>query len=286
MYETTRYIGQQGMVIRAISMVDIALWDIKGKQARMPLAFLVGGDVSAVPVNAVGGYYRDGATPDSLYDEVRRLSDLGYWGVKIAAGSLEREEDSQRLCAARRALGPSGRLMADVNWCWTDLKASLQTAREWEQFQLRWIEEPCPPENMTFRRRFCRASTAPVALGDEQYGRWNFRTWIEQGAADILRPDATVTGGITEYLKIAALASCHGVPLAPHYYPDVHVHLAAAFPHTLCIETFDESSGLDSFHLLRKQPLRAVNGRMRVPDAPGLGLEIDEAALEKYGTRT
>jgi D-arabinonate dehydratase len=122
-------------------------------------------------------------------------------------------------------------------------------------------------------------------LGDEQYGRWNFRSWIENGAVDILRPDATVVGGITEYLKIAALAACHNLPLAPHYYPDVHVHLAAAFPHTMCVETFDESSGLDSFHLIRKRPLLAEGGVMQVPDEPGLGLRIDEQALEKYGTR-
>jgi D-arabinonate dehydratase len=286
MYESTRFIGQQGMVIRAISMVDIALWDIKGKQARMPVGFLIGGNSASVPVNAVGGYYRDGSTPECLYDEVRRLNDLGYWGVKIAAGSLERTDDSQRLAAARKALGESGRLMADVNWCWTDLKLALRTAKEWEQFDLRWIEEPCPPENIEFRRQFRAASAAPLALGDEQYGRWTFRTWIERSAVDILRPDATVVGGITEYLKIAALASCYDLPLAPHYYPDVHIHLAAAFPHTLCVETFDESSGLDSFHLVRKRPLRAVDGIMRLPEEAGLGFEIDEEALEKYATRS
>lgn len=285
MYEGTRYFGQQGMVIRAISMVDIALWDIKAKQARMPLAYLIGGDASAVPVNAVAGYYRTGFTPQLLYDEVLKLHDLGYWGVKIAAGSCEKELDCERLCAARRALGKSGHLMADVNWCWTDLKMAIRTAKEWEQFGLRWIEEPCPPENIDFRRRFCEASTAPVALGDEQYGRWAFRSWVEQGAVDILRPDATVVGGITEYLKIAALAACHDLPLAPHYYPDVHVHLAAAFPHTLCVETFDRSLGLDSFHLIRKRPLEAIDGVMSVPEEAGLGLEIDEEALEKYGSR-
>ena len=141
------------------------------------------------------------------------------------------------------------------------------------------------PENLDLRRRFCEGSTAPVALGDEQYGRWTFQSWVEQRAADILRPDATVVGGITEYLKIAGLAACHGLPLAPHYYPDVHVHLAAAFPHTLCIETFDEGAGLDSFHLVRKLPLRATRGTMLLPEEPGLGLDVDEDVLEKYAAR-
>jgi D-arabinonate dehydratase len=284
MYNGTRFIGQAGMVVRAISMADIALWDIKATLAGMPLAYLLGGNTTSVPVNAVGGYYRDGVSVDCLYQEVRTLHELGYWGVKIAAGA-EEDSDDLRLAACRKALGSSGRLMVDINWCWTDYKAAIKTARRWEQFDLRWIEEPFPPESLDARRRFAEASVAPVALGDEQYGKWNFRNWIENRAADILRPDATVVGGITEYLKIAALAACHDLPLAPHYYPDVHVHLAAAFPHSLCVETFDESSGLDSFYLIRKRALRADRGVMHVPDEPGLGLIIDEEALEKYAAR-
>jgi D-arabinonate dehydratase len=285
LYRGTLFIGQKGMVVRAISMVDIALWDIKARQARLPLAYLLGGNSETVPVNAVGGYYRDSATLDCLGDEVRALADSGYWGVKIAAGGIDPREDDRRLAAAREALGPAGRLMADVNWCWTDWKQALRRARDWEPFNLRWIEEPFPPEQLDSRRQFRRMATTPVALGDEQYGRWTFRGWIENQAVDILRPDATVTGGITEYIKIAALAACHDLPVAPHYYPDVHVHLAAAFPHTLCIETFDERSGIDSFHLIRKRPLRAEHGMMRVPDEPGLGLIVNEDALERYAAR-
>ncbi len=284
-YQATIFFGQKGMATRALSMVDIAIWDLKARIARLPLFALLGGHRRSVPVNVVGGYYTLGATPESLYDEVKGLVDRGYWGVKIAGGAAHPREDEQRLGAARRALGDDGRLMVDVNWAWTETKAAIRTAQRWHAFDLTWVEEPFPPENLRARQEFCARVNIPLALGDEQYGRWTFRSWIENHAVDILRPDATVVGGITEYVKIAALASGWDLPLAPHYYPDVHLHLAAAFPQTMCIETFDESSGLDSFHLIRRNPLRVRDGFMTVPDESGLGLEIDLDALEKYGVK-
>jgi D-arabinonate dehydratase len=147
---------------------------------------------------------------------------------------------------------------------------------------VRWLEEPTQPDNLKGSAAIADALTMPVATGENESTRWAFQQLIEHRAADILQPDVTVVGGVSEWMKVAALASAHGVPVAPHYVWDVHVHLAAATPAVVIQEYFERDSDLVNFDDVLRNPLRPENGVLKVPEAPGLGLELDEEALARF----
>lgn len=280
MYRGTLFLGRKGLLMRALSAVDIALWDLKGKAAGMPLYQLLGGYRNRLPAFVAGGYYREGQGPRELAAEIRSYVDAGFSAVKLMVGAATPDEDEARTAAAREAAGPNVKLMVDVNGGWREVKPALRLARRLEEYDLEFIEEPFPPDQLPAMADFRAAVGTPVAVGEFESGRWAFREMLERRAADILRPDATLVGGISEWLKVAALAAAWDVPLVPHYFPDVHAHLAAAVPPAAMVEVMVPPYDTVQFNRLLRNPLRIAGGCVEVPDRPGLGLEIDWEVVE------
>jgi len=278
--------GRRGSVLRAISAVDIALWDLMAREAGLPLYALLGACRSeTVPAYASGGYYLPGKTPQDLADEVRGFADRGFEAVKIKVGRVPVEEDVERLSACREAIGPSVQLFADANNAWRDAPSAIRAIRAFEECGIDWLEEPVMPDDIDTSAAIARAVDVPIATGEIEATRWGFQALIQAGAASILQPDAAVCGGITEWRRIAALAAGQGVPVAPHWFADLHVHMVAIAPNATWVEYFPDTSILNFMRLL-KSSLEVADGRLVLPKEPGLGIELDDEAVDRYSVDT
>lgn len=274
--------GRRGSVLRAISAVDNALWDLKAKQAGLPLYKLLGAyHKDTVPAYASGGYYLPGKGIEGLVDEVTAWVKAGYPAVKIKVGRVPPEEDAQRIKAVREAIGPNVQLFLDANNAWPDAPSAIRAVRMWEQYDLGWIEEPVMPDDMEASAAVAAALDTPVATGEIEATRWGFAELIHHKAASIFQTDAAVCGGITEWRKIAALAAGHSIPVAPHWFADLHVHLVASTPNAPWVEFFTDSQVLNFMRLL-KSSVQPKNGQLVLPKAPGMGIELDEKSVSRY----
>ena len=274
--------GRRGVVMRAMSAIDIALWDANSKAAGVPLYKYLGGyREETVPAYASGGYYADGKTPADLAREVQGYVEMGFPAVKIKVGRLSPQEDAQRIQAARKAIGPNVQLFLDANNTWNDAPSAIRAIRMWERYDPGWIEEPVLPDEIETSAAIAAAVDTPVATGEIENGRWGFKELLDRKGASILQPDAGVCGGITEWRRIANLAAGYGVPVTPHWFADLHIHLVASTPNATWVEYFTDTKVLNVMELFSTQ-LEIRNGELVLPDRPGLGIELDEKAVERY----
>lgn len=274
-------IGQRGIFMRALSAVDIALWDIKGKAAGMPVWQLLGGARTRIPALVAGGYPIPGRSLGELRDEMADLTNRGFRQLKIAGESLAL--DTARVQAAREGAGEQADLAFDAHWAWRDITRVAPVVRTWEDFSLAWIEDPCPQEMPGLTERLREHTSIPFAIGEDLVGRWSFAEWMERGLMDVVRLDATCAGGFSEAAKICALAATHGLPVSPHIFPEVHVHLGAAFPHIRAVEITDPPREIDVlYRLFRNGGVTIEDGDVLAPTEPGLGFELDWDAVERY----
>lgn len=283
MYYRNLPMGQRGIFMRALSAVDIALWDVKARAAGLPLWQLLGGATARVPISVAGGYPASDRTIADLEAEVADYAARGFRMVKLAAGDLA--DDTARLRAARRALGDGVELSHDVHWAWRDLLRVVPVVRAWEELRLLFLEDPFPSEQVELSVRLRDETGARLALGEDGVGRWAFRDLMERHRPDVLRVDATVMGGISEAVKVWGMASTLGIPVFPHVFPEVHVHLAAAFPGTLAVEMTDPRYETESLYRLFRGWVEVDDGEMMAPRQPGLGLRLDPAAVERFAVR-
>lgn len=282
----TLLLGRRGAVLRAMSAVDIALWDLRAKSVNLPLCDLLGRHRSSVPAYASGGYYYSDDIDKEIAgveEEIRRHVDLGFNAVKIKIGKFHAALERKRLEAALEAAGSNVRVAVDANHAWKDAPAAISDLRHIDDLGLWWIEEPVLPDQLRASAKIAEALTTPIATGEIEATRWGFQQIVETGAASILQADATVVGGISEWLKVAHFAACLDIPVAPHWVPDIHVHLGASTPNVLVLEYFDEGVGVLNFSELLAEPLTVVAGEVLVPDRPGHGILLDEDAIERYG---
>ena len=271
------------MFMRALSAVDIALWDLKARVAGLPLWQLIGGARSRVPISVAGGYPASDRSLADLAAEMADYAARGFRMVKIAAGDLA--EDTARLTAARHALGDSFSLSYDAHWAWRDLLSVVPVVRRWRSLELAFVEDPYPSEFVALSVRLRSETGARLALGEDGVGRWSFRELLERQQPDILRIDATVMGGISEAIKVYALASTLGVPVLPHVFPEIHQHLGAAYPGILAVEMTDPTYETESLYRLFRRWVKVEDGEMVAPTEPGLGVELDEDAVERFAVR-
>ncbi len=283
MFRTTLQVGRRGAVIRALSTVDIALWDIKGKALGLPLYKLLGAYTDRVPVYASGGYYRQGESFQQTADEMVGVIDrLGVKAIKVKVGALSFEDEVERIKTLRRTVGDGVQIMVDANCAWNELTYARRIMRAFEEFGISWFEEPVLPDNFRGGAELAATFETPIATGEQECTRWGFRDLIEHRAADILQPDVAVVGGVSEWMKVAALASAYDLPVSSHYFHDVHVHLMAAVPNALIAEYFLPDLDIMVFDRVVQQPLQVEKGYLPVPQRPGLGMELDEAALQRF----
>jgi L-alanine-DL-glutamate epimerase-like enolase superfamily enzyme len=281
-YQESLLHGRTGSVMRALSAVDVALWDRNARAAQLPLYQLLGAAADGwVPAYASGGYYLEGKGPEGVAAEMRRYVDAGFDAVKMKIGRLDPQEDEQRLAAVREAVGPDVIVMLDANNAWSDLPSALRALALWEPHDPYWIEEPFSPDDIDNHARLAERTSVLVATGEIEAGRWRHKELLDKQAAAILQTDAAVCGGITEFRRIAATASSYGVTMCPHWFHDLHVHLVGATPNARYVEFFVDDAVLNFRRLLDRQ-LTFEDGKLELPDGPGLGFDLDEDAVERY----
>ncbi|MDP6389132.1 MAG: mandelate racemase/muconate lactonizing enzyme family protein [Alphaproteobacteria bacterium] len=287
MYREALLQGRAGAVMRAISALDIALWDRNARAAGLPLYKLLGGfAVESVRGYASGGYYLDGKTPEMLGRELKGYVDLGFDAVKMKVGRLDRAGEEERIAAARAAIGDDVILMLDCNNGWRDVETALRYMTAFEPYDPYWIEEPFLPDDIASHAKLAERTPVPVATGEIEAGRWRFKELLEAAAAAILQPDAIACGGITEWRRIAALAAAHGVSVCPHAYHELHLHLAASTPNASFVEVFTDDQIVNFRNLITPQA-ELDGGRVLLPAAPGLGFDyvtdaVDEFAIQPW----
>jgi L-alanine-DL-glutamate epimerase-like enolase superfamily enzyme len=285
LFQETLLVGRRGFALRAMSAVDIALWDLFGKITGQPVYRLLGGTRDAVEAYASGGYYRPGDPLERIDREIGRYLELGFTDVKIKVGGLGPHEDAARVERVRQLIGRDGRVALDANNAWKTPADAIRFIRLVEPVEPWWVEEPLMPDDIAGHAAIAAAVDVPIATGEIHSSRWDFRQLIEARGADILQPDVCVIGGVSEWIKVAHAAAVFDLPVAPHWNQDVHVHMSAAVANCLTVEWFDLEQDIVNFDRLLAEPLRPSRGRLAVPDRPGMGLLFDDAALDRYTIR-
>jgi L-alanine-DL-glutamate epimerase-like enolase superfamily enzyme len=282
MYNDSILQGRTGAVMRGISILDTALWDLNARSVGLPLHHYLGAVVDdRVPAYASGGYYLEGKTPAKLGKEMESYVKQGFKAVKMKVGRLSPAEEEDRVRAARKAIGDDVLLTLDANNAWRDLPTALEYVRRFEAYNPYWIEEPFSPDAIDLHAALAKLTKINVATGEMEAGRWRFRELIDAGGARILQSDAAVCGGITEWRRISAYADLKGVTVCPHWMHDLHAPLVAATPNARFVEFFLDDQVLNFRRLINKQ-LTFKNGDLILHQTPGLGFEFDEAAVKKY----
>ena len=277
---------EQRVLVTAMSAIDIAVWDLKGKAIGRPVHALLGGALRPkVPAYVTGFYYRDGETPDDVVREAAMYTELGYRTLKVKVGGLTPEADAERVGRIRKAVGKDVAIMLDANQGW-DLPTAIRAATLCAPHDIFWLEDPMPwfDERRTLERLKAEVDI-PIAAGETEYTPFGLRTMVADGLVDYVIIDSTWAGGLTTWRKAAVLAELYQVPMAAHHDPQIHVHAVAASPTGFILESFaDASRDPLWFELFRERP-EIVGGFMAVPDQPGLGLELRPETLEKYGVK-
>jgi D-galactarolactone cycloisomerase len=293
LYNRLRDHGQKGLAIEALSAIDIALWDLKGRHLGVSVHRLLGGPLRRRVEAYATGFYRKrhGDPTEYLIEEAYRRVAEGFTGIKLKLG-FGLEGDAKLCETVRRAIGPDIRIMVDANHAY-DATGAIRLGRLIEPLDIAWFEEPVPPEDLAGYREVKAALKIPIAGGEAEFTRWGFRPLVTERLVDVLQPDIAAAGGISETKKIADMASAFGVRVNPHVWGTAvalaaSLQLIAALPHNPPglhpiepLLEFDQSE-----HPVRMaivvEPIVQKDGWVEIPDRPGLGIEIDRAALAKF----
>jgi L-alanine-DL-glutamate epimerase-like enolase superfamily enzyme len=267
----------KGDAISAIGAVDNALWDLRGKILDTPVYRLLGGFRDRVPAYAAGGYYEEDKGTSGLAAEMARFVSAGYKAVKMKVGGAPLVEDVSRVRAAREAIGPDIGLMVDANNAWNATEA-IRFGRAVERYDVSWFEEPCWPDDLAGAAEVCRALDMPIASGEIEYTRWGCRDLIDRRAADIIQADPHTAGGLTEWIRIAVLASAHHLPVAPHGNHYLGAHAVAAVDNGMIVESY---ARLQSWQDDLFEPWDLDQGELVLPQVPGLGIGVNIDALKR-----
>jgi L-alanine-DL-glutamate epimerase-like enolase superfamily enzyme len=269
--------GPAGIFLLALSAIDLALWDIKGKALEQPLWKLLGGKRDRVPTYASGSLRR-GLTDDQAATAARRLKDLGFVEMKTQMalpGNPTPADEVRRVRVVRDAIGPDIKLMCDINQRWRPEQA-IDIGRRVEDIGLFWLEDVTVCDDYQGLARINAALSTPIAGGEYVWGITPFREMIEARSVDIVMIDLARVGGVTPWLKVAAMAEAFNLPVVSHVIPEFHVHLIAAVPNGLTVEympwmlkLFEETPPIE-------------RGELVLPDKPGFGLKFDEAAVKSF----
>lgn len=288
LYNANIFVGLAGS---ALSAIDIALWDLAGKATGLPAHALLGGKVrDRVAVYATGLYYTEGEFPDRLLDEARSYVEQGFTGMKTKVGGLTVEEDVRRVRALREAIGPDVRLMVDANEAYNATTA-IRIGHKLAELDLMWFEEPVNAQDVEAYLQVKDALPMAIAGGENLRTRFEFKDYLARRAYDIAQPDIMHCGGITEMARICAMANAHGVQVNPHVWGSpimiaATLHLTATLPPCPTardpqpyaqepVMEFDRTPSA-----IRQQvcaePFDQRDSYIRVPEGPGLGIEVDE----------
>lgn len=276
-------VGRSGLATQAIAALDTALWDLKARRAGLSLAKLLGAHRDCVRCyNTSGGYLQ--ASVEEILEKSTQSLERGIGGIKMKVGHPDRARDLARVAAVRKHIGDQVPLMVDVNQQW-DRTTALRMGVAMEQFNLEWLEEPLDAYDVEGHAALAEKLIIPVGTGEMLTSVGEVAAYIKRGAIDLVMHDAPRVGGITPFLKVAAMAEEAGLMMAPHFVMEIHLHLAAAYPHAAWVEHFEWLE--PAFN----ERLEIRDGYMIVPDRPGLGLSLGErlgdwtVAKSEFGKR-
>ncbi|MFA6470887.1 MAG: galactonate dehydratase, partial [Candidatus Latescibacterota bacterium] len=291
MYNFSRFPG--GLILMsAISGIDIALWDIKGKAAGLPVWALLGGKARD-KIRTYG--HAEGSSAGEIAENAKKVVEKYrhtavkcfpfMMGESIPLWRSIMHEGEKRIHAIREILGPEMDIAVDAHAAIPTPYQAIEAAKMLEPYHPMFMEEPTRPENLDSLARVARNTTIPIATGEMLYTKWEFKELLSREAASIIQPDICIAGGITEMKKIAAVAESYYVPLAPHnpmgpIATAANVHVCAAIPNFLVLEYLpdDKEERLD----VVDKPLEFADGWLKIPDRPGLGIELNKEGLAKH----
>jgi L-alanine-DL-glutamate epimerase-like enolase superfamily enzyme len=274
MFRTDMGIKKQGVAAYALSALDIGLWDIAGKAAGLPLFKLWGGVTERIPAYGSGGWSR--YSEKELIAEAERYAALGCRYYKMKIHHVDPRENAKRVGAVRRALGDSVRLMVDVNQR-LDVLANIRQAQALEDFDLVWYEEPVLADDIAACAEVARAIRIPVATGENNYTRYEFRELVERRAARYLMPDVCRANGFSETLRIGRHAAAHQVAVAPHVVHELSLQVLGALSNGFLVEFIDWTPP-DLFEAMPE----CKDGHFLASGRPGHGMALARSAKEKY----
>jgi L-rhamnonate dehydratase len=284
MYEGSIFYGRQGAAIQAMSGVEIALWDIMGKAVGRPVYQLLGGGFRKKFRAYASILFGD--TPAETEKIGRGLADKGFRAVKFGWGPMGQGEasDIAHVRAARNGVGPGVELMIDAGLCW-DTATAIRRSKQFEQFNPTWLEEPLHPDNLAGYARLSAQSPIRIAAGEEVCDIKEFQQLMDVGSIDVVQVDVTRVGGLARSKRIGwDSAERHRLCVNHSYKTGVNIaaslHFVAALPNTSYFEYCVEQGALRQ--TLTKQRFPVVDGEIAVPEEPGLGIELDDAVVEKY----
>lgn len=268
------YVGRGGIDSFAISAADIALWDIRCKRAGLPLWKMVGGANGWTKAYA-GGIDLD-FSKEKLLSNIQRYLDQGHTAVKIKLGKESVAEDAERVAAVRALIGPERTFMVDANYKWS-VENAVRVCKAIQKYDLLWIEEPVDPDDLDGYRQVCQLCGLPVAAGENFHSVYEFENIMQTARIDFPQPDASNVGGITAWLKVAALAYARHRPVSTHGMQELHVSLLSGVCNAGWLEV--HSFPIDQY---TTHPLEVRNGRAYAPDEPGTGVSFRFDLLEPY----
>ncbi len=270
-------VGREGMTMIAASGLDMAIWDALAKSADMPLAVYLGGSLGPVPAYNSNGLWL--IPPDTLGAEAQELVDEGdFSGLKVRLGRTRLSEDLTALSVIRSAVGDEVKLMCDFNQG-LDFNQALHLCHALDDQDLYWFEEPVVYNNLTGVAQLVKQLKTPVSIGENFYGPRCLYQAIQQQACDLVMPDLMRIGGVTGWLRAAALAGAAGIPVSTHLYPEVAAHLMRVTETAHWLEWQDWAAPILA------EPFELRKGCLVIPEKPGSGVAWDEAAVKRYQIR-
>lgn len=284
-YQTTIQHGRKGIVIAALSGIDIAIWDILGKATNTPLYKLLGASRDKVAAYASCGFYSEQKGIQELCVEMETAISKGHKMVKMKVGGLSIQEDYNRIKAVREAIGGDIDLAIDANSNWT-VPEAMQMSRKVEDLNIRWIEEPVAVDDIEGSARVANQTIIPIAGYEQEVSRFGFKHLIEKNAIHIVQPDVIWSGGITETKKIATLASAWHLQCIPHVFSSgvclaANLQFIASITNGSLLE-YDQNKNPLRNELINDALFADSEGFVHLPNKPGIGIDVNEKVVEKY----
>ncbi len=274
MRKSVSFVGRDGVSAHAIGALDTACWDIKAKAEGVPLWKLLGGERTEISCYASEGLFLNDSV-DDLQREAEGLLARGHTAMKLRAGKPGLAEDAARARAVREAIGSGTALMMDANQGWSVDQAKAACGAL-EEFGLEWIEEPVDYEDVRGCAEVAAASNIPVCQGETSYNPRGMRHLLVAGAADVLMADLQRMSGVTGWLQAAAIAREYGKPITSHLFHEVSAHLMSAVPEAVWCEH------MPWWEIILEEPMEMKNGHLQLTEKPGLGIEWNDAAIQKF----
>lgn len=279
-YDANVLVGRAGLVLRALGLVDVAVWDLSARQSAQPLWRLLGGVEREVETIMIAAYPTAGTSLAELTEQVGAYADDGYRLLKVARASAP-GATAEWLGLLGERIGRLDGLIVDAGYAWRSAAEALEELASWPAPELAWVEDPLPPEHAAECAQLRQRCGYRLGIGDEVSSLETYLQLLDHQAIDVLRVDVVAVGGVTPALRAIDAARAHGVPVSFHVYPEVAVQLASTAPGST-IEVFDAAveggSPLDPAHLLVDEPLRVRAGRAVLPSRPGHGFSLRQEA--------